>query len=496
MPQAPDQAAIDREAVRRYGFYEFIRLAWPSVESSPFVDNWHIGAKVEFLTAMQSRQIRRGIISEPPGCSKSLTVSVLYPAWCWTLDASERFMCASYDASLSERDARRMRDLVSSEWFAERWGALLDMSNVRQVRNFTNVKGGLRFSTSIGGKATGRHATQRIIDDPIKPKDTQGGADKTRKKLEECVSFYRGTWSMRTASAARINDLIIMQRLHDADLTGVLLAEGGWEHLMLPMRYEPKRSCVFLGKKIDPRTEPGELLCPERFPEAAVKQLEQDLGPFAAAQLQQDPVPATGGVFQRDWVQYWSPDGKIPGTIELPRCPVEIQSWDATFKGTDGSDYVVGQCWGRESARFFLLDQVRGRWSFGETCDQIVRFSGLHKKAITKLVEDKANGPAIIDTLQKQISGIEPINPEGGKEARANSVQGLWRSGSVFLPHPSIAPWVPGFVEELCRFPKAPHDDQVDCMTQALLRLYTTVPKLVEAMKVLKAERAAAQNRP
>ncbi len=485
--QEPDRAAYDRELVRRGGLHAFIQLAWPLVESGEFLDNWHVGAMCEFLEACQRREIRKGLISVPPGHMKSLTISVFYPAWVWTLDASERFMCASYDPSLSERDAKRHRDIVSSDWYRERWGTLLSPHDTRQVRNFTNVKGGSRLSTSIQGRATGRHAHQRVIDDPIKPKDTQGGAAMTRKRLEACWDFYRGTWASRSAVPTRVVDLIMMQRLHDADLVGRLLEQGGWEYLMLPARHEPKRACVVLGKLVDERAE-GELLWPLRFPEEEVKKAELDLGPFASAQLQQNPVDAVGGTFQRDWVKYWSPDGKLPGTVELPKMYTNYQSWDLAFKATDVSDWVVGQCWGQADGRFFLLDQVRGRWSFGETVDKIVQFSATHKRAVTKWIEDKANGPAVIDVLQKQVPGIQAVGPEGGKESRANSIAGLWRSGSVFVPHPSFADWVPAFVEELCRFPKAQHDDQVDAMSQALIKLYASVPKLVEAMRALKKD--------
>jgi hypothetical protein len=242
----PDRVALERERVRRRGLYEFVKLAWGEVESVPYIDNWHIQAKCEFLEAVQKRQIRKGVINEPPGCSKSLVVSALYPAWCWTIDPGERFMCASYDPSLSERDARRMRDLVSSEWYQARWPHVrIPAHAVKQVRNYENSAGGYRFSTSIQGKATGRHATQRLLDDPIKPKDTMGGAEMTRKRLQQCVDFYRGTWSTRTVDARRICDLIVLQRLHDADLAGILLAEGDWAHLMLPMRFEPNRAFSF-----------------------------------------------------------------------------------------------------------------------------------------------------------------------------------------------------------------------------------------------------------
>ncbi len=484
----PDLAAAERELIKRRGLHEFVRRAWPLVESGQFLDNWHIGAVCEFLEACQRREIRKGLVSIPPGHMKSLLISVFYPAWVWTLDAGERFMCASYDPSLSERDAKRQRDIIASDWFCARWGTLLSAHDTRQVRNFTNIKGGSRLSTSIQGRATGRHAHQRIIDDPIKPKDTQGGAAMTRKRLEACWDFYRGTWASRSAVPTRVVDLIMMQRLHDSDLVGRLLDQGGWEYLMLPARYEPKRSSVVMGRPFDKRLEENELLWPERFPEAEVKKQELDLGPFASAQLQQNPVDAAGGTFGRDWIKYWSPDGKLPGTIALPNLYTQYQSWDLAFKGTDASDWVVGQCWGQADGQFFLLDQVRGRWAFGETCDRITQFSAVHQKARTKWIEEKANGAAVIDSLRKSVPGLEPVDPEGGKESRANSISGLWKSGSVFIPHPSLAEWVPAFVEELCRFPKAQHDDQVDAMSQALIKLYSKVPKLAEAMKAMRED--------
>lgn len=484
----PEEAAIIRERVRRRGFYEFVKLAWPYVESSPFIDSWHIGAICEFLEACQRREIRKGVINVPPGCTKSLLVSGLYPPWCWTLDPTERFMCASYDDSLSNRDARRHRDLVMSDWYQASWGHQVSIASksVKQVKDFANSAGGFRFSTSIAGKATGRHATQRIIDDPIKPKDTMGGSDMTRKRLHACDDWFRGTWSTRTTDVRRIIDLLIMQRLHDADLAALFLSLPGIEALILPMRAETKRRCMVMGKYVDPRTEDGQLLCPARFPEEAVKQLENDLGPFASAQLQQDPVPATGGIFKREWVQYWSPDGKIPGTVKLPSIGWPIQSWDMAFKGTETSDYVVGQCWGTAEARFWLLDQERARMNVGETIDALVRFTARNPKAISKLIEAKANGQAVIDLMSKKIVGLMAVEPEGGKESRANAVSGLWRSGSVFLPHPSLAPWVTDFVEELCRFPKAPHDDQVDAMSQALTYLAAHANPLVAAMAAMK----------
>lgn len=478
--EASRLVAFEREVIRRGGLREFIRQAWAKIDPAPFRDTWHIGAMAEFLTAVFDREIRFWVINIPPGCSKTRVVASLYPAWCWTLDPKEKFMCASYSASLSAEAARMMRDLVASEWYQRLWPAQI-VGN--KVGDFRNSHGGRRLSTTIGGQSTGFHATQRIIDDPIKPLDTMGAGDVTRKKIQAVDNWYAGTWSTRTADARRITDGTIMQRLHDADLAGRMIEKGA-EVLMLPMRYEPKRACYVRGVKLDPRTEPGELLVPERFSEEAVKKLEVDLGNFASAQLQQDPVDSAGGIFKREWFQFWSPDGKIPGTVALPPCYVQMQSWDCNF--VEGGDYVVGQCWGRHEAQFFLLDQVRERWGFGATCEAMLRFSALHPKAITKYVEKKANGAAVIETMQKAVPGIQAVEPDGGKEARANAVSGLPRSGSVFLPHPSLAPWVNDFLNEVVRFPKAPNDDQVDAMTQALKVLYARVPRLVEAAKKLR----------
>jgi predicted phage terminase large subunit-like protein len=290
----------------------------------------------------------------------------------------------------------------------------------------------------------------------------------------------------------------MMQRLHDVDLAGVLLDEGGWQHLMLPMRFEPKRACVTLLGKADPRTEEGALLWPERFPEPEVRDLELKLGPFASAQMQQNPVPATGGVFQRDWMKvFWSPAGAgyIPGTIVLPKSTEmsTLQSWDCTFKKTEGSDFVVGQAWGRERARFFLLGQVRGRMNYPDLKAAIRNFSLAWPRILRKLVEDKANGSAVIDDLKHDVAGLEPVDPEGGKEARANAVSWLFKAGNVILPHPRMPgyEWVLDYVEEMARFPKAPHDDQVDCTSQALTYLALKSPRWIELMRQAgEAERA------
>ncbi len=490
---------IDREMVRRHGLHEFVKRAWHLLEPAKFVDNWHLNVICEHLEACASRQIRRLLINIPPGCMKSLSVSVFYPAWLWIQNPAEKFIYASYDSSLSERDAKKHRDIICSQWFQERWGDKVHLppAATKQVRMFVNSGMGFRYSTSVGGPMTGRHGDQLWIDDPIKPKDTQGGAEVTRTKLEESYVFRKQTLSTRQANPQTTVQGVMMQRLHDADLVGRLLEEGGWEHLMLPMKFEKGRACVTSLGLADPRTEDDELLWPDRYDAASVAQLEIDLGEYASAQLQQNPVSSTGGIFEAAWFkQFWSYDGLIPGTIQLPAISemMTLQSWDMAFKDKASSDFVAGHAWGLQGTKFFLFDREYGKMSFGASKDAMRRLSSRQPRILTKLVEDKANGTAVVDDLKDEILGLEAVNPEGGKVARAHVSSALYRAGHVWLPHPSIPgfEWVTGFITEHLRFPRGVHDDDVDAESQGLLRLSTQHSLFLEAMRAWKAEEAAA----
>ncbi len=225
---------------------------------------------------------------------------------------------------------------------------------------------------------------------------------------------------------------------------------------------------------------------PERFGPPELEELKKSLGPFGAAgQLQQRPSPATGGVFQRHWWRFWQPAGAslppIPvkqpdGTfrsiepITLPPLDETLHSWDMSYRDLKESDFVVGQHWGRAAARKFLLHQVKGRWDFSRTASEVKKLAE-ERPAGAKLIENAANGPAIIWALEAQVPGIIAIVPIGSKEARASAISPQVEAGNVFLPHPAIAEWVPAFINECAAFPRGANDDQVDAMSQALNRL-------------------------
>jgi predicted phage terminase large subunit-like protein len=173
------------------------------------------------------------------------------------------------------------------------------------------------------------------------------------------------------------------------------------------------------------------------------------------------------------------PDGapiSIPA-IDVPRrLDEQIQSWDCAFKDLATFDFVVGQVWARVGSAYLLADQIRGRMDCPTTVKAVCQLSGKWPNSIAKLIEDKANGSAVIQMLSREIPGILPVNPERGKVARASAVSPLIEAGNIFLPHPLYAPWVNDFIEECAAFPNGAHDDQIDAMTRAFLQ-WNMVPK-------------------
>lgn len=474
-----DVTAAEAEIIRRRGLEYFVQKAWHLVEpGTEYRDNWHVGAVCEVLDDVRKGDRRNVVINIPPGCMKSLLVEVFWPVDLWIHDPGQRVTSVSYDSTLTLRDAKKSLGLMQSEWFRARFPKVRIAEGVA-AGDYPNDAGGWRFSTSIGGKLTGRHCDKMVLDDPLKPQTL------SKTTLEEAERWWRETRPTRFRDLSTAATVVIMQRLHDLD-PAAIAERDGFELVRIPMRYEPKAAWIR-----DPRKEDGELLWPARFPEAAVAELEKTMGSrVAAAQLQQRPVPEGGLIFQSDWFKHWSPAvttvASSPAKGLPARFDVLVQSWDCTFKDTETSDYVVGQVWGRRGAEFYLLDQRRDRMSFGATCDAIRAMTRKWPAAITKLVEDKANGSAVISTLKKDIPGLIPINPEGGKVARANAVAPLFEAGNVFHPDPAVYPWVDEHRDELTSFPFGANDDSVDACTQALLWLYGRKSNLPAAMDALK----------
>jgi predicted phage terminase large subunit-like protein len=459
--------------------------------STPFVPGWHVDAIIEHLEAVTRGQIRNLLINVPPRHMKSLLVAVLWPAWEWIRSPERRWLYSSYAAQLSIRDSVKCRRLIESPWYQARWGDRYALTSDQNTKGrFDNDRSGYRLSTSVGGAVTGEGGDRIVCDDPNNVNEVE--SDSVRKSTNDWFDIVMSTRVNDPKTAAKV---VVMQRCHQQDLAGHLLVQGGWEHLRLPAEFEGDGCATSIGWS-DPRTENGELLWSERFGAKEIVDLKVSLGSYAAAgQLQQRPSPAGGGIVKRHWFRYWQPRGgdlppvvvRLPdGTpleiraIEVPfRVEEQIQSWDCAFKDLETSDYVVGQAWGRLGSMYLLGDQIRGRMDFPATLNAIRELTGRFPGTLAKLIEDKANGSAVIQMLSNEIPGILPVNPEGGKVARAAAVSPLIEAGNVYLPHPLYAPWVNDFIEECAAFPNGAHDDQVDAMTQALLRWNLVPPQTI-----------------
>lgn len=481
----PAAAAIDRELGIRGTFYDFVKMAWHLVEHNrPFNDNWHIGAVCEHLEAVFRGQIKRLSINIPPGCMKSLTTSVLWQPWCWIQDPGYRFILGSFDETLvGKRDGTKVLDIVRSKWFQSRWGdRVMIKGSDPSTSEFYTTRGGMRFATSVGGKVLGRHGNAFVIDDPTKPQTM------TELTLAEAKRWKQETTASRLLPGGAF--VLIMQRLHENDLAGVAEEEGGYDFLRLPMRFDSERKCSTSIGFVDPRKEEGELLWPTYKDEAEVAQIEKDMGgaetATVAAQLQQSPAPAKGVIFQRDTFRHYT---ELPASFDFV-----VDSWDCAFKDKEGSDFVAGQRWGVKGSAFYLFPfRVKSRLSFVKTCESVKAFRTKtdgrgrpYPKASAILVEDKANGTAVMNALEKEVSGLVAINPEGGKVARANAITPLYEAGNVWHPDPTIAPWIDDHEASLLKFPKGKHDDDVDAETQALNYLHSKTTKFAAAMDAIK----------
>lgn len=266
-------------------------------------------------------------------------------------------------------------------------------------------------------------------------------------------------------------------RWHEDDLAGRLLAaEDGhrWREINIPAQadYDPAKG------ESDPlgRT-PGEYLTSARG--RTVEEWEQikvEKGSRTWNALYQGrPSPGEGSVFKRGWWQWYDTPRAVPqpnGTWRALGVTTVIASWDMSFKDTDGTDYVCGQVWGIHGADAFLLDQVHDRLDFTATCLAVEAQKAKWPQIGAILVEDKANGPAVLSQLRRKVPGLIPVTPVDSKLARAHAVAPFVQAGNIHLPDPSLAPWIGDWLEEASGFPLAAHDDRVDAMTQALHRLY------------------------
>jgi predicted phage terminase large subunit-like protein len=419
--------------------------------------NWHLEVIAAKLTAVREGKIRRLIINLPPRHLKSLMASIAFPAYCLGHDASAQILCVSYAQDLADKLARDCRSIMMNPWYRQMFPTRLALHR-QAVQEFITTRQGYRLATSTGGVLTGRGADIILIDDPLKPEEA----------LSEAQRQTANDWYDHTLYS-RLNDkrhgviVIIMQRLHEDDLVGHVLAQEPWEVLSFPAIAEAEEAHqieTIWGPRCFTRRQ-GEALHPDREPLETLEHIQRTIGEYNfAGQYQQSPAPLGGGLVKAEWFKRY-------GASERPESFDRIlQSWDTANKATELSDFSVCTTWGIKGKDFYLLNVLRKRLEY-PALKRAVREQQSLFNAHVVLIEDKASGTQLIQELIADgFHRVTRYKPECDKIMRLHAQTAIIENGFVHLP--DAAPWLAEYLHEMMIFPKGKHDDQVDSTAQFL----------------------------
>lgn len=446
-----DLLAIEKELCKR-SFVDFVQRAWHVLEpNQPYVHGWHIDAVGEHLVAVTHGELTRLLINIPPGTMKSMLVNVFWPAWEWGPLGlqSNRYIGASHEEGLATRDNLKMRRLIQSEWFQARWPTRLT-GDQNAKTYFENDETGFRLSCAVKSM-TGRRGDRVLWDDPHSVEAAISDAHR-----ETALRVFTETLPTRLNNPDSSAIIVVMQRLHEEDVSGYILKHDlGYEHLMLPMEFEPERKCTTSIGFEDPRTEDGELLFPERFPEEVVKRDKKVMGTFAVAgQFQQRPTARSGGLFA------WE---KLEIVQAVPAMKRVVRFWDKA--GTkDGGAFTAGVKIGEGvDGLYYVLDVVRGQWAAPQREKVMKQTAELDGKKVRIWIEQEpgSGGKESAEATVKNLAGfpIRAERPTGDKAVRAEPYAVQVEAGNVRL---LAGPWNQAFIDEHKTFPRGTYKDQVD----------------------------------
>lgn len=443
-------------------FAYFVKRAWRHIITDALIWNWHMDAVCEHLQALAESKLEpRLLINVPPGASKSTLVGVMYPAWLWGPGKQpwHRYIGAAHEQGLAVRDNRLMRELITSPWYQMHWP--IDFKGDQNEKlYFENDKRGFRQACAVASM-TGRRGHTIAWDDPLNP-------EKAHSQVSRDTALRVLTETLPT----RLNDpktsaiIVVMQRLHEADPSGHIFSEDlGYEHLCIPMEFEPKRRFYTSLGWTDPRKDENELMFPARFPQEVIDRDKQAMGSYAwAGQMQQRPSPAGGGIFKDEWWRYL----KVSPPIEWRSIYV-----DTAQKEKQQNDYSVLQCWGRTSAgQAVCLDMIRGKWEAPELMTHARAFWAKHKavqgQGVLRAmkIEDKVSGTGLIQTLKREGIPVIAVQRNIDKITRAYDAAPFIESGNVILM--DDLPHLSDMLSEASAFPNGAHDDTLDPMMDAV----------------------------
>jgi predicted phage terminase large subunit-like protein len=456
-----DWLAIEREYCAR-SLASFVREAWHVLEpGQPYIHGWHVDAICEHLEAITDGELTRLLINIPPGTMKSTLTSVFWPAWEWGPKGLPhiRMIGASHEQGLAVRDTRKMRNLISSQWFQERWPIAMT-SDQNQKTFYENSSTGWRQACAVASM-TGKRGDRVVWDDPHSVEAALSIAHR-----ETALRVFQETLPTRLNNPDSSAIVIVMQRLHESDVSGFILEDDyGYDHLCLPMEFEPERRCTTSLGFTDPRTEDGELLFPERFSRTTVDRDKKVMGSMAVAgQFQQRPAPRGGGFFE------WE---KLEIVEAAPKKLLQfVRYWDKA--GTDGAGaYTAGVLMAKDrEGVFYVLDVVRGQWSAPKrekVIKQTAQTDGVKVKVWVEQ-EPGSGGKESAESTVKGLAGFRAYaeRATGDKALRAEPYSVQVEAGNVKVV---AGAWHKDFIDEHKTFPVGKYKDQIDAASGAFNKL-------------------------
>ena len=445
-------------AKRRRNLLYFVKATHPGYQAG-WVHKDICRRLERFSEAVTRGESPRMMIFMPPRHGKSFLASERFPAWHLGRNPSHDVIVAGYSLKISLKRSRATQRVVKGELYQETFPEFeLDPSR-NAAEEWETTDDGSYMAVGVDGGATGMGANILIIDDPIK-----GWKFALSPTVRETVkNWYRTDAYTRLAPGGGV--LIIQTRWHEDDLGGWLekLMKSGdgdsWEIVSYPA----------IAEEDEKYRKKGEALHPARFPLEALKKIRKVAGPYGwPALYQQRPTALGGNLWKESWFRYYR---HVPNDFERI-----IQSWDLTFKDKDTSDFVAGQVWGvrrndKGERLYYLLHREHARMDIIKALERIEAVTELYPETDEVLIEDKANGPAMLRLLRGRIAGLVPVEPQGSKIERMVVASTPIEDKRVFLPHESIAPWIHEYIEEVTKVPAAPHDDEADASSQAIIYL-------------------------
>lgn len=447
-------------------FYEFFIQAWHIVEPSiELSTNWHHKYLCDILQKEAERIIANKpktkdiVINIPFRSTKSLLVTVMFPVWAWIKNPKFRFITASYSADLSIEHATRSRDIINSDWFKDRWADIFHIKKDQNLKaRYENNFLGVRRATSVGGTVTGQGGDFLLVDDPVSPQHAASEIER-----ENANEWYRTTFYSRLNNPLTGVRIVIMQRIHDNDLSGFLLSNGNsrlkYKHICIPAELSDDLKPKILKDNYD---ENG-LFWSDRFSRDILDDYKQALGSYGyAGQLMQTPTPLNSGMIRSDWFKI----DQYKHTTEQTTVDFVI---DPAYTANEKNDPSALLAYTFKDNKWQIIDCVNVYKEFPELVKFIPQW--VAKNGYTNrsrvYVEPKASGKSIVQTLKKEtgLNVREDKPPSKDKVARVQDISASLETGRVSLLK---GDWNEEFLQQLIKFPSAKHDDMVDCLVMAI----------------------------